>query len=154
MTGLTVRLAGDADLPKLLALFTESVHQLASRSYSAQQLHGWAPVEPDVGAWTKRVSGLTTYVAERSGSLAGFLSLRPPGHIEMLFTIPVHSRTGVASALYRHALRSSIGTHRPVTADASHEARPFFEKMGWTVIEAELVERAGVHLERFRMQLS
>ncbi|WP_228289954.1 GNAT family protein [Marinobacter salsuginis] len=38
----------DQDLADIVALFTDSVHQIASRSYTPEQLATWAPRSPDL----------------------------------------------------------------------------------------------------------
>ncbi len=153
MNSITVRRAGRADFAVLLELFTRSVHGMASNAYTRIQLQRWAPIDADLPAWQARLAPLVTFVASVGDTPAGFVSLQPPSHVEMLFTDPEFARTGVATALYEHAVKTPWLRKRPLTADASCEARPFFEKRGWISTESETVVRGGVKLRRFKMQL-
>lgn len=149
---LNLRPAAESDFPALVKLFTDSVHQIAARSYTPAQRAAWAPASPDLEQWRSRLSDLETLIAESAFALAGFISFTPRGHIEFLFTAPAFARQGVASTLYEAAMRSLIekGINR-LTTDASLEARPFFESRGFTVVEEQTVERNGVEFQRFAM---
>ncbi len=142
----------ESDFPSIVSLFTDSVHQLASRSYTPKQRAAWAPEDPDVEQWRSRLAKVETLIAESDGTLAGFISFTANGHIEFLFTAPAFSRRGVATLLYEAAverlLRKGV---RTITTEASLEARPFFESRGFSVVEAQTVERDGVQLQRFAM---
>lgn len=149
---LSLRPATQTDLPSIVSLFTDSVHQLAARSYTPEQRAAWAPEAPDLEQWRSRLSKVETLVAESGGDMAGFISFTTGGHIEFLFTAPAASRRGVASLLYEAAVERLLGKGvRKLTTDASLEARPFFESKGFSVVEAQTVERDGVQLQRFAM---
>lgn len=149
---MNIRLFAEQDLADVVALFTDSVHQLASRSYTPEQLAAWAPLSPDLEQWRSHLSGVETLVAESRGVLAGFISFTSRGHVEFLFTAPMFARRGVASLLYEAASQrlaaNGIGT---LTTDASLEARPFFESRGFKVTEEQTVERNGLQFRRFAM---
>lgn len=136
----------------MVALFIESVHQIAAHSYTLEQRMAWAPVSPDLEQWKSRLAILETLVADFEGVIGGFISYTGNGHIEYLFTSPAFSRRGVASRLYEAAVQSlrSKGVNK-LTTHASMEARPFFELKGFSIVEEQLVERNGVQLRRFAM---
>ncbi|WP_296935907.1 GNAT family N-acetyltransferase [uncultured Marinobacter sp.] len=149
---LSLRPGTETDLPSIVSLFTDSVHQLAARSYTPEQRAAWAPETPDLAQWRSRLSRVDTVIAESDGTMAGFISFTAGGHIEFLFTAPAFSRRGVASLLYEAALERLLGKGvRTLTTEASLEARPFFESRGFSVVEAQTVERDGVQLQRFAM---
>ncbi len=151
-TMLNLRPATERDLPAIVRLFTDSVHQIAARSYTPEQRAAWAPAAPDLEQWRSRLSNLKTLVAESGDAMAGFISFTANGHIEFLFTAPAVARQGVASALYEAAVKCLLekGVHR-LTTDASLEARPFFESRGFRVMAVQSVERNGVQFKRFAM---
>ncbi len=152
---LNLRPAAETDLPSIVSLFTDSVHQLAARSYTTEQRATWAPEDPDVNQWRSRLAKVETLIAESDGIMAGFVSFTASGHIEFLFTAPEFCRRGVASLLYEAAVERLHGKGVPtLTTDASLEARPFFETKGFSVVEAQTVERDGVQLKRFAMARS
>ncbi|SFR37981.1 putative acetyltransferase [Marinobacter gudaonensis] len=149
---LSLRPATETDLPSIVSLFTDSVHQLAARSYTPEQRAAWAPEVPDEEQWRSRLTRVETLIAESDGTMAGFISFTAGGHIEFLFTAPAFSRRGVASLLYEAAVERLLAKGvRTLTTDASLEARPFFESRGFSVVEAQTVERDGVQLQRFAM---
>lgn len=152
---LNLRPAAETDLPSIVSLFTDSVHRLAVHSYTPEQRAAWAPEVPDLGQWRSRLSRVETLIAESEGTMAGFISFTSNGHIEFLFTAPAFSRRGVATLLYEAAVERLLGKGvRTLTTDASLEARPFFESRGFSVVEAQTVERDGVQLQRFAMARS
>ncbi len=149
---MIIRSSGAADTESIVALFTASVHQIAARSYSPEQLAAWAPESRDLEQWRARLVGLETLHAEFDGELAGFISFSCAGHIALLFTSPAFSRRGVASRLYESAVRKCLAKGvTKLTTEASIEARPFFESKGFKVVEQQAVERNGVQLKRFAM---
>ncbi|WP_296934740.1 GNAT family N-acetyltransferase [uncultured Marinobacter sp.] len=149
---LSLRPAAKTDLPSIVSLFTDSVHQLAARSYTPEQRAAWAPEVPDEEQWRSRLAKVETLIAESDGTMAGFISFTASGHIEFLFTAPTFSRRGVASLLCEAAVERLLGRGvRTLTTDASLEARPFFESRGFSVVEDQTVERDGVQLQRFAM---
>ena len=99
------------------------------------------------------MSECATLVAEIEPELAGFISFTSYGHIEFLFTLPRLSRQGVASELFEiaYGMQRGQGIDRLTTA-ASLEARPFFERRGFQVVNEEIVTRSGVPLKRFLME--
>ena len=125
----------------------------AAGEYDAEQRSAWAARGADPGAWRTRLASLETFVAIEGGAPAGFLALAEPGHVELLFVAPEHTRRGVATALWRHAeARLRQRRNARVTTDASLVARPFFERQGFTVCSEEQVRVDGVELRRFAME--
>lgn len=149
---MNIRPSIDSDVPSIVALFSESVRQIAARSYTPEQLAAWAPEPPDLKQWQSRLAHLETLVADFEGVIGGFIAYTCDGHIELLYTAPAFSRQGVASKLYEAAARilRSKGI-RDLSTEASIEARPFFESKGFRVTQVQLAERNGTQLKRFAM---
>jgi putative acetyltransferase len=141
----------DEDFDPILRIFTESVHDLGRGHYRPDQLEAWAPRPPDTVYWRQRLRGVTTRVAECGGRVNGFLAYSG-SHLDLLFVDPAWARQGVAGALYRDYIAELrlVGV-RCVTTEASRVARPFFERMGLSVVEEETVRLRGVDIQRFRM---
>jgi putative acetyltransferase len=150
---MIIRCYRDNDLEALVELFTASVHEVSAAVYDTVQRHAWARVPPDCAAWRERLVGRTILVAEIDTELAGFIAWEPDGHIDLLFTSPRHVRRGVASALYRSAEQASRAAGgNTLYTEASLVARHFFERHGFVVEEAQVVNRGGVDLQRFAMR--
>lgn len=142
-----------ADLESVAQIFTEAVHELATACYDQEQRSAWAPRPPDHSHWRQRLEALQTIVAEIDCELAGFLSYEADGHIDLLYTAPACARRGVATALYRHAegILLSSATAGLFT-EASKTALPFFERLGFRVVEEQSVDVRGVTLPRYAMR--
>lgn len=150
---VTVRPYREPDIATLAALFTESVHTLASAYYDESQLAAWAPRPPDLPMWRHRLSSVRTLVAEVDAHPVGFISYEENGHIDLLYTSPAHARMGIATTLYSHteALLIAHGVTEAFT-EASLVARPFFERRGFEVTEEQYVQFRGVTFQRFAMR--
>jgi len=149
---LRVRPYAAADLDALIALFRNSVRLVARRDYSAEQLLAWAPDEVDREGWVLRLAASRTWVAMLDDRVAGFASLWSEGHIDMLYVHAELQRRGVGSALLRQveSAARALGIAGLFT-EASITAKPFFERRGFQVIQAQTVARRGVALTNFRM---
>jgi putative acetyltransferase len=140
------------DLGPVVALYTETVHRISSRDYTPQQIAVWAPRDHDWNRWQNRFNGLHTLIAEHAGKMIGFTAFTEQGYVDFLFVHHEHQRQGIARALLTEveAQLRARGVRR-VTAHASITARPFFEAMGYVVLEQRWFEKDGVTLTNFAM---
>lgn len=146
------------DAPVLRALFHASVHGIARRDYTPEQLQAWAPQEHDAAAWAERLSANQPWVAEvaaHAGSApapAGFADLQPDGYIDQFFVAPAWAGQGVARALMAHLHAQAVQRGiAQLWAHVSLTAEPFFAAQGFAVVERREVERAGVVLRNAHM---
>ena len=135
-----------SDLPAILSLFRDTVHTVCARDYTRSQLDAWAPADPDAAAWDASLLAHRTLVAEEDGSILGFADLAEDGYLDRLYVHRDWQGRGVASALCA-ALPGARRTHASITA------RPFFERRGWHVVREQRVERRGVLLTNFFMDM-
>ena len=158
MTGnapVSVRRFRDEDAGATARIFCDAVHQGAARHYDEAQRRAWAPGIPDLPAWRDRLGAQAVFVAERQHSVVGFMTLRPDGCIDLAFVAPDAMGTGVARQLYDAILREAARQRMPTLhTHASHLARPFFERQGWTMVREQTVQRDGVSLTNFFMEIS
>jgi putative acetyltransferase len=150
---LGVRPYAAADLDRLIALFGNSVRTIARRDYTLDQVLAWAPEEIDREGWAMRLAASDTWVATHGDCVAGFTSLEPNGHIDLLYVHPDFQSRGVASMLLRRLDGSAEarGMVRLFT-EASITARHFFERRGFQTIEMQTVRRRGQELINYRME--
>jgi putative acetyltransferase len=150
---LSVRPYEASDAEATAALFHDTVRTAAGPGYSAAQRKAWSPEVPDTASWHPRLAGATTMIAEDGTGLAGFMSLRADGYLDMAFVRADRVGTGVAKALYDSLLAQAehSGIKR-LTTDASHLARRFFERQGWHVVREQRQTRGDVELTNFRME--
>ena len=142
------------DEPALRAVFHASVHGLACKDYTGEQLAAWAPLEHDAAQWAERMRANQPFIAQAidGGAIAGFADLQASGTIDMFFVAPAFAGQGVARALmaHLHAQAAQRGiTH--LNAHVSLTAEPFFASQGFAVEARQQVERAGVVLHNARM---
>jgi putative acetyltransferase len=143
-----------ADANEVVDLFHGSVHSLEAEDFSAEQLEAWAPTPPDYSHWRERLSEKKPFVAEREGTIIGFIELEDDGHIDCFYTHKDFQRQGVGSALYIHLLKEADARGiQDLYVEASAIARPFFERENFRLEKTNRLERRGQILTNFSMRL-
>jgi putative acetyltransferase len=120
-----------ADVPLLAGILQASVEELTGEDYSESQQEAWAAVAEEEEFAELLASGLTL-VATVEGSPVGFIALEDNEQIALFYVHPAVAGQGIGSMLYDavEKLATARGAKRLV-ADASDNARPFFEKQGF-----------------------
>ncbi|MGO4572735.1 GNAT family N-acetyltransferase [Microvirga sp. 2TAF3] len=120
-----------ADVPMLAEIFQASVEELTGEDYSEGQQEAWAAMAEDESFARLLAQGLTL-IATIEGSPVGFIALKDNEQIELLYVHPAVAGQGIGSMLYDavEKLAMARGAKR-LSADASDNARPFFEKHGF-----------------------
>ncbi|MEM8885918.1 MAG: GNAT family N-acetyltransferase [Planctomycetota bacterium] len=149
-----IRRFRDEDTNPLATIFFDAVHAVDDRHYAAHERAAWAP-EPRRGeAWRAQLAERETLVAEVDGEIAGFLAFEPWGRVDFTYVAPAFQRRGVARALHdRVRARAEERRLGRLVVEASHVARPFFESEGYRVVRRNEVERHGVTLSNWIMEL-
>jgi len=84
--------------------------------------------------------------------MAGFMTIDGEGLIDLAFVHPDYMKKGVGRALYtvieNRAIASGVCL---LTTLASEKAKPFFERMGWSVETPNAVVKGGVTLQNYKM---
>ena len=149
---MRVRPYAAADLDDLIALFRESVRQVARRDYSLEQILAWAPDEIDRDVWALRFAASSAWVATHGDGMAGFATLEPDGHLDMLYVHAALQCRGIATQLINRVESSARSRGLPgLFTEASITAKPFFQSRGFRVVETQQVARRGQELTNFRM---
>ena len=130
---MILRPARPEDAAALALIFHRAVQEGAAGHYSQAQRDRWSPACPTAADWTRRLRGLTTFVAEIDSAPQSFLSMRDrDGLIDLLFVAPEHLGRGLAHALYSEALAHARALGLPrLHAEASAQSRAFFARHGW-----------------------
>jgi putative acetyltransferase len=139
--------------PRLYALYHRAVHEGAAGAYTAAERAAWVPTDRMPADWPDRLTGQITVVAEADGPPLGFMTLGRDGHLDLAFVLPEAMGTGAAAALHDRLLSEAgaLGLTR-LDTEASHLARRFLLKQGWTLLAAQQVQRRGQSLTNFRME--
>ena len=142
-----------SDAESLAAIYRDAVIGIGSSAYDAKQVEAWSSYPEDIEEFRRLLSQGLTIVALHDRQLAAFGQLNPPDHIAFVYTASQFARLGYATEIYKRLEAKAIeqGVHRLYT-EASRISKHFFLKMGFCVVEAEIVDRKGVQLERFKME--
>lgn len=150
---ITIRAFEEDDLAAVMALFSQSVREVASQHYLPAQIEAWAPTRPDTTAWRQRLMARPTWVAAVKNRIVGFSDLEPDGHIDMMFVHAEWQGRGVASALLQHILDCAKKQEvKRLYTEASITARPFFERQGFRIVTSQEVELRGQKFQNFKME--
>jgi putative acetyltransferase len=149
---LHVRALRRGDEYALRKVFYSSVHELACKDYTAEQLAAWAPEAYEVGPWAERIRSTPPFIVDASGVVAGFAVLLEDGTIDQFFVASAMAGQGVARMLITHihqqAARRGIAE---LHADVSLTAEPFFLLSGFEVEGRQQVVIGDVHLSNAKM---
>lgn len=149
---ITIRRFCLGDEPALWALFYHTIRHINIRDYSPEQVSAWAPDNVDQQVWQRRMRGLKPFVAEINGNIVGYADLQHDGLIDHFFCHHEHQGQGVGRALMNAIFIE--GKNRGITRYYSHvsiTARPFFEKMGFTVRKQQDINVRGQVLTNYVM---
>ncbi|TWT62531.1 GNAT family N-acetyltransferase [Rubinisphaera italica] len=139
---------------EIAELFYRSIHEIACSAYSEDQLNAWAPYPIDYDRWKYRCELKRPFLYVIEEQIAGFIELDPDGHIDCHYVHPNFTRRGVATALLNHVMEIALQLEFDrLFVEASHVIRPLYEKQGFTVVKANQVERHGIVLENWIMEL-
>jgi putative acetyltransferase len=149
---ITIRKGVLADLTELQQLFVGTVTTVCKTDYTDQQIKVWASSIENKDRWLYIVTKQFLLVAEDQERIVGFCSLEKNNEVDLLYVHKDYQGKEIASRLYAEIEKEAIKKGQTqLIADVSITARPFFEKMGFTVIEEQTVLSQGVKLTNFRM---
>lgn len=148
-----------ADAPQIAQLFHDTIHHINTQDYTPTQLQAWAPDDLNFCDWVSRCGSKITFVAldptpglDGSEKIIGFAELEPSGHIGCFYGHWQYQRRGVGRLLYQTLEHeATIRELKSLRVEASITARPFFERMGFSLIQQEEVFCRGQWLLTNRM---
>ncbi|MFS1859781.1 GNAT family N-acetyltransferase [Vibrio lentus] len=141
------------DNKALWEIYFHTVRNINVRDYSQEQVEAWAPSHFDSELWQKCLHRIQPFVAELDGCVVGYTDLQPNGLIDHFFCHHEYQGKGVGRALMEHVFQ--IGSVRGVPryfSEVSITARPFYEHLGFTVVNEQEVEMRGVKLTNYVME--
>jgi putative acetyltransferase len=150
---ISIRAYRDEDAPVLARIFDRAVREGAAGAYDARQRDAWASAMDTPPEWSQRLGEEITLVAERDGTVTGFMTLGRDGFLDLMFVLPEAMGTGVAAALHDRVLAEAEARQiSRLTTEASHIARRFFIKQGWRELGEVQVDLGGTTLTSFSME--
>lgn len=153
LQSLIIRRLEDSDINPTRRLFHQAVNHGARAHYDAAQRAAWSPKPPDQGVWKDRLTSQTTFVTTLNDRVIGFMTLADDGLIDLAFVAPDVMGLGIAGGLY--GAIEAEARDRAITrlhTEASHLARPFFERQRWTLVGEQSVSIRGQCLTNFVME--
>jgi putative acetyltransferase len=146
-----VRAYRPEDRDAVINVFVRAIRESASRDYSPGQIDAWAGVDRIHAS--AAVHDRLIWVAVVDDLVIGFTDLELLGHLDRMYVHPEYEGRGVASALLNRledAARCQGLTK--LFTEASITARPFFERRGFEVLSAQVVEFRGEKFANFKME--
>ncbi len=141
-----------ADCTLLAQLFYDTVHTVNSKDYTKEQLDVWATGNINLDKWNYSFLEHNTLIAVHDGVIAGFADMDKKGYLDRLYVHKDYQAKGIGTALIneleRFAREKNVICFETY---ASITAKPFFEKLGYTVQSENTVVREGVSLTNYRM---
>lgn len=147
---MEIRKYRETDLEAIVRLFYDTVHNVNIRDYSSAQVEAWT-AGIDMGRWNTTLSEHLSLVALDGSLVIGFGDIDKSAYLDRLYVHHMYQRQGVGAALCDRLESSAEG--RPIRVHASITAKPFFEKRGYRVLKSQIIERNGVLIPNYIMEL-
>lgn len=142
-----------SDTDQIAQLFHDTIRAVNLGDYTKEQIKAWAPDDIHFRDWEAKCSSKYTLVAENDGKIAGFAELDDDGHIDCFYCHKDFQGQGVGRILYR-GIEKEARKHclERLYVEVSITAKPFFLKMGFSVVTKQTVETHGVEFINFLME--
>ncbi|ASW76099.1 hypothetical protein IQ37_05835 [Chryseobacterium piperi] len=148
-----IRKAKDTDLYELQQLFTDTIHHVCIHDYNDEQIRVWSSGIENKERWERVFKNQLVLVSTDHDRITGFCTLDKGHYIDFLFVHKDYLRKGIGSLLYTHMEQEAIKQNQKIlTADVSKTAKPFFENMGFKVIQEQTVAVKGVDFINYKMK--
>ncbi len=147
---MVIRVYQPSDCERLAELFYKTVHTVNATDYTNEQLDAWATGTVDLKEWNQSFENHYCLVALDDETIVGFGDIDKSGYLDRLFVHPDYQGRGVATAIcnqLEQSVQGNVVTHSSITA------RPFFAKRGYKLVKEQQIERQGIFLTNFVMEL-
>ncbi len=146
---MIIRRYVQSDCKEIAELFYNTIHTVNARDYTEEQLNVWTS-NIDLIQWNQSLMEHYCLVAIEDNQIVGFSDIDDHGLINRFYVHKDYQRKGIASSLMKELKKIHKG--RLVT-HASITAKPFFEKNGFYVVKEQQVERRGIFLTKYVMEV-
>lgn len=150
---LQIRVAEEADLPDMQALFTGTIRSVNQKDYTPEQIRVWTSTAEDMIRWRDKFILNQYCICALSGDqIVGFASLEHD-YLDLLYVHKDFQRLGIAKMLLHAILQEAIKNKNAVIyTEASITALPFFEHQGFELIKKNKKELKGIELTNYSMK--
>lgn len=150
---LEIRRFREGDEIALFHVFLSSIHDIASRDYTPEQIAAWAQKDRNPQRWASHIATLNPFVVEVEGDIAGYADVQSNGYIDHFFVSGSYPKRGVGTllmqAIHDEARRRGLSE---LTSNVSKTAELFFLRRGFHVVERGFPVRRGVTLQNALMR--
>jgi putative acetyltransferase len=140
------------DLAELQFIFVETIKSVCKTDYNSEQIEVWTYSIKNKERWNEIIINQLVLVAQIENKIVGFTSLAHGNYIDLLYVHKDYQKQGIAYKLYTSI--EDVAKQQGQTtlkSDVSKTAKPFFEKVGFEVINEQIVIRQGIELTNFKM---
>ena len=151
--GMKIRSFHPKDADQIAQLFHQTIREINVRDYSSSQVKAWAPDDLYFRNWAEVCSNRFTFVADLEDAIAGFAELESNGHIDCFYCHKDYQRCGVGRHLYEAIEQKAFELNLDrLYTEASITAKPFFQRMGFSVIKEQQVACRGETFTNYLME--
>lgn len=150
---MQIRMATLQDTGELKNLYQGTITHINSRHYNPAQVRAWAARGERIASLENKINQQYFYVAVTpEDTITGFASVEADGELDMMFVHKDFQGMGIATLLIQRIFEKARELGLPsLTSYVSITARPFFEKMGFKVVETRQVDLGEVALTNYKM---
>ncbi len=139
-------------LEEMMELFYNTIHVVCAKDYTRRQLNRWAPLHPDVTAWKQRLNKNVCKVAVIENVVVGFSELTEDAHVDCMYVHKDYQRKNIARILLKELQQiAEERNYEVLTTEASITAKPFFEKLGFRVMQIRKKLYNGKEFTNYKM---
>jgi putative acetyltransferase len=142
------------DTTPLAEIYQAAVLKLAGDHYTPKQLQVWSAWAYESNFHQSLQKG-EVLIAIKNEQIVSFGQLFPNNHIALLYTHPSYAKQGLAKNIYFALENIALKSREKVlSVEASKVSKPFFEIVGFQIMEEEIAIRNQVEFLRYKMQKS
>ncbi|MCW8333443.1 GNAT family N-acetyltransferase [Vibrio paucivorans] len=150
---ITIRPYQPSDAPALWQLFYQTVREVNRQDYTDKQVEAWAPDGFEPAVWQKKMDALQPFVAELDDVIVGYTDLQDCGLIDHFFCHHQYQGIGIGKALMNHVFeQAEIRGIERLYSEVSLTAKPFYLRLGFSVVREQIIEVRGQRLTNFVME--
>lgn len=141
------------DNEEIYNIFYEAVHSIAETEYSINKLNSWAKKNIDLNKWCEKFKNCYTLVAEENNKIIGFSNISEDGYLNNIYIAKNFQNKRIATQflnLFINYLKTKNKSY--IMTYSSVNARYFFEKSGFAVLENNILIKDNEELENFLMK--
>ncbi len=151
-TGIKIYRATKQDIGMITQLFRDTIQNVNSKDYPADEIDDWSSWWTDHDKWQERIEEQYFIKAMIEDKTVGFSSLATDGYLDFMFTHKDYQRHGVAANLISKIEKKAEEQGNDlIYSDVSITAKGFFEKHGYVVEKQQFKKSRNKELINFRM---